>query len=312
MSTITSLSTYRHSPRLKEEAREAVPLYLQKHLEYLRQRGLSDTTLYKRRRAVIRLAEHMGHDLFEVTAAEINAWHADLLARVTPETAAAEIWHVRDFYGWAVHTRRMRNDPARNLHYPRLGRRIPRPIADEKLLLALAGAPTPIRQMLVLAGWSGLRAKEIALLRRSNVLENASPPVLLIAGDATKGRNERLVPISQFVRGELVPILPHAGYVFRRADGRPGPNQPWRVSHIVNTYLHDLGITETLHQLRHRFGTTAYAASQDIRVVQELMGHISPVTTAGYAAYSNASALAAVEGLPVPPRLRSVKERLAR
>lgn len=306
MSTVTRLSPYRPPPHHMRGAGEAVPVYLQRHIEFLRSRGLSDTTLYKRTRAITRLAEWIGHDLMEVIPAEIAAWHADLLQRVTPETAAAEIWHVRDFYGWAAQTRRIRNDPAKNLHYPRLGRRIPRPIADDKLLLALAGAPTPIRQMLVLAGWAGLRAKEIALLRRSNVLEAARPPVLLIAGDATKGRNERIVNMSQFVRGELLPILPAAGYVFRRADGRPGPNQPWRISHITNTYLHEIGITETLHQLRHRFGTAAFEASQDIRVVQELMGHQSPATTAGYAAYSNARAQATVDALPAPGRLKIV------
>lgn len=305
MSTVTRLPTHWHPPPFELEAGE-VPACLQRHLEYLRARELSETTLYKRRRTLIRLHDHIGHDLFKVTGAELADWRAQLMERVTPETAAAEIWHVRDFYAWALETRRMRVNPAASLRYPRLGRRIPRPIAEEKLLFALAAAPAPVRQMFVLAGWAGLRAKEIALLRRSNVLDHARPPVLLVATDATKGRNERIVPMSAFVRDELAQILPSAGYVFRRADGLPGPNKPWRISHICNTYLHDMGIAETLHQLRHRFGTATYEASHDIRVVQELMGHVSPTTTAGYAAYSNTDALAAVEALAAP-RLRAVK-----
>src|SRR5260370_914737 len=68
---------------------------------------------------------------------------------------------------------------------------------------ALDGAPPRIRRWLVLAGWAGLRAVEIALLRRECVLDAAVQPVLLIAADATKGPNERLVPMSAFVLGEL-------------------------------------------------------------------------------------------------------------
>lgn len=306
MSDVVGLVTHGY-PAPLDEAGDALPVCLQRHLEYLRSRELADTTIDKRRRCLIRLRGYMGHDLFQVTPAELAEWRLDLAERVTPETAAAEIWHIKDFYGWASGTRRMRTDPSKTLSYPRLGRRIPRPIGDDKLMLALAAADYPIRQMLVLAAWCGLRAKEIALLRRSNVLENAHPPVLLISTIATKGRNERVVPLSDFVLAELVPVLPHAGYVFRRADGLPGPNKPWRVSHMCCTFLHEVGITETFHQLRHRFGTATYGASHDIRVVQELMGHVSPTTTAGYAAYSNVDALAAVQALAVPPRLRQAR-----
>nr|WP_324684669.1 tyrosine-type recombinase/integrase [Mycobacterium sp. 94-17] len=38
----------------------------------------------------------------------------------------------------------------------------------------------------------------------------------------------------------------------------------------------------TTHTLRHRFATMAYQASSDLRAVQELLGHTSPVTTAIY------------------------------
>lgn len=63
-------------------------------------------------------------------------------------------------------------------------------------------------------------------------------------------------------------------------------------------YLAGLGISATMHQLRHRFGTMAYEACQDIRVVGELMGHSSPSVTAGYVAYSKAEAKRAVLALP--------------
>ena len=184
---------------------------------------------------------------------------------------------------------------------PRSGRTIPRPIGDDDLFAALETAPPRVRPWLVLAAWAGLRAKEIALLRRECVLDTLARPALLIATDATKGRNERIVPLSPFVVGELRAAgLPASGWVFRRQDGHYGPNTPAKLSHLANRHLHGCGINATLHQLRHRFGTEAYRSGHDLRAVQELMGHASPETTAGYAAYANESAIAAVNALPTP------------
>src|SRR5438045_3742893 len=102
---------------------------------------------------------------------------------------------------------------------------------------------------------------------------------------ATKGRSERVIPLSAFAVAELVPVLPAAGWVFRRMDGRPGPNTPGLISHLANAHLHECGVAASLHQLRHRFATQAYQASRDLRAVQSMMGHTRPETTAGYAAF---------------------------
>jgi integrase len=198
-------------------------------------------------------------------------------------------------------------NPAADLPRPQRPRRLPRPVGEEQLMAALAAAGQPVRAFLVLAGWAGLRAKEIALLRREAVYDMAPQPVILITADATKGPAERTVPMSSFVLAELRPVLPARGWVFRRRDGRDGPNTPARVSQLANRHLHGLGYSATLHQLRHRFATQAYQADHDLRAVQELLGHRRPDTTAGYAAYDQAAAAAAVETIPVPRRLRCVE-----
>jgi integrase len=190
---------------------------------------------------------------------------------------------------------------------PRVGRRLPRPISEADLFTALRQAPPRIRPLLVLAAWAGLRAKEIARLRRQHVLDTARPPVLLVVHDATKGRSERIVPLSDFVLGELrLHGLPASGWMFSRHDGAPGPNTPHMISLLCNQHLHDCGIAATLHQLRHRFGTVAYAASHDLRMVQELLGHADPQTTALYTAYDQADAARVVQALPSPSRLAAV------
>jgi integrase len=294
----------RRSPAI--EAGLVMPVVVRAHLEWMRQEGLAASTIEKRRQVLARLAAFTGGPACEASVYQLADWRAGLTAG--PDAIAADLSHVREFYRWLKWEGLRDDDPSARLARPRLSRRLPRPIPDDQLICALAAAPPRIRPWLVLAGWAGLRAKEIALLRRERVIETGRPPGILVAADATKGRTERYVPMSDFVAGELVPVLPASGWVFRRRDGRPGPNTPALVSKLAGQHLRSCGIAATLHQLRHRFGTAAYDVGHDLRVVQELMGHATPATTALYAAISSASAVATVQALPAPGRLRIVSE----
>jgi site-specific recombinase XerD len=61
-----------------------------------------------------------------------------------------------------------------------------------------------------------------------------------------------------------------------------------------------IGVAATAHQLRHWFATQAYRGSRDLRVVQELLGHASPTTTAIYTAFSRTESVRAVSALELP------------
>jgi integrase/recombinase XerC len=254
----------------------------ERHLRHLEQRGLSENTVYGRRRFLVRLTASLPVPPAEATAAHLARWRDRL--DVAPDTTGRYVSHARAFYAWLADQGIRADNPAAKLPAPRRRKRLPRPIGEQDLFDALDAAPARIRTWLALAGWCGLRACEIAGLRRENVVETASPPVLIIAEDATKGRAERAIPPSGFVVDELAAYgLPASGYVFRRCDGRPEPNRAWLISGITNRYLRDRGIPATLHTLRHRLGTQAYRTSHDLLAVQGLRGHASPVTTAGYA-----------------------------
>ena len=273
------------------------------HLDWLRLRGLSAGTLWARQRALARMTVLLPCPLLEASPEDLLAWRRGL--QLSPHAVRSYVSHAHQFYAWALAEGLVAANPAAGLPVPRRGRTVPRPVGEPELMLALAAAPPRVRPWLVLAGWAGLRAREIAFLRRENVLEQAPSPVIRVVAGATKGADERVVPMSRFVVAELGPVLPARGWVFVRLNGR-GPNQPWTVSHLANAHLHGCGITATLHQLRHRFGTEAYRVGKDLRAVQELLGHRDPASTAGYAAPAAPAAVEAVEGIPVPPpRLRA-------
>jgi integrase/recombinase XerC len=279
---------------------------LRAHLDYLRLEGLAFSTIASRRRALARMAAALGPcPLLTAGPGDLLAWRAALA--VGPGTVSGYVSHAHQFYAWAVSAGLIRANPAAGLPVPRRARRLPRPIGEADLMRAVACAPDRIRLWIVLAAWCGLRAKEIAYLRRENILLTARPPVILIASDATKGIRERAVPLSPFAIDEITAaMLPRRGWCFLRADGKPGPNTPARVSEIASQYLHDLGIAATLHMCRHWFGTTAYAYEHDLRVVQEMMGHADIRPTQGYADWDRPAAVATVESFPVPPRLHVV------
>lgn len=274
------------------------------HLEWLELAGRAPATVYARWRALVRLEAAIGVPLLEAGPADLLAWRAGL--RVDSDVVRQYVSHVHQFYVWAVKTRRLAISPAEDLPVPPRIRRLPRPISDAELFAAIAAAPARILPWLVLAAWCGLRACEIALLRRECVLDSARAPVLIIAADATKGYRERVVPLYSYPFGILAPVLPPSGWVFRRADGHAGPNTPARVSKLANEYLHAMGISETLHQLRHWFGTVSYHESKDLRAVQELMGHAKPETTALYVLFDQSGTAEWLENLPVPGRLKVV------
>jgi site-specific recombinase XerD len=278
------------------------------YLDWLALRGLAQTTISTRRNVIARLATVLPCPLTEATPAQLLAWRSAL--DLTPDVIAHYVAYVRQFYAWTLAGDLTGTNPADSLPAPRTGRRLPRPVSEADLIRALDSAPKRIRLWLVLAAWCGLRAKEIALLRRENILDTADPPVLIIAADATKGARERTVPLSAFALREITAAgLPLSGWAFRRCDGQSGPNAPWMVSQLCNEHLHDEGIAATLHMCRHRFGTQAWRARHDLRVVQEMMGHADPATTAGYCAFDQPDAVAAVEGIPAPRRLRPVRLR---
>lgn len=279
---------------------------LRAHLAWLEQRGQQPSSIHARKLMLARLASAVPVPLLDATAADLLAWRAGL--RVTGNTAVSYVSHAADFYRWAVRAGLVEENPAAHLPVPQYTRGLPRPVGEQDAMRAVTSAPRRIRPWLVLAGWAGLRAKEIALLRRERVLDTARPPVILVASDSTKGHRERVVAASVFVIGELRAAgMPKSGWLFTRCDGRAGPNSPAVVSHMAAEYLDSIGVDATLHQFRHRFASQLYQATRDLRLVQELLGHVSPVSTAGYAAYDRRGALDAVNAIPAPARLAAVE-----
>lgn len=268
------------------------------HLAHCRRRNLRPGTIKQRQYALSRLRRWMEPaDLLEATTDDLVTF---LDRHMGAEARACETSHLRGFFSWAHRAGLVDEDPSLDVVRPRVARRIPRPIPTEDLSRALDQAPDRIRPWLMLAAFCGLRAHEIAGLRREDVLDRREPPVIVVVDG--KGGKQRVIPmpdelVDDFRRWDV----PARGLLWRKRDGTNAPVPPHLVSSYSNKFLHSIGIGQTLHTLRHWYGTTIYQTTTDLRLTQELMGHSSPVTTAGYAAWSPKKAADALRGLTVAP-----------
>lgn len=269
------------------------------HEKYLKNKNRSGVTIYHRHCTLARLAAALGVPLLEATPEQLYEWRDSL--HLAPGTVYAYVSHVRAFYDWAVKAKLIPSNPVADVPVPKLPRRHPRPITETELQHAIDHAPGRVRVWLMLASMCGLRAKEIALLQADCIRLYDDHPHLKISFDATKGSTERIVPLHPYAVAELQHAdLPAAGYVFRKLDDTP--ITPNLVSKLSNQHLHALGITDTFHSLRHRFGTRAYGVEFNLRAVQELLGHSRIDTTAGYAAVDSTALSRTVNAIPAPER----------
>ena len=274
------------------------------HLRHLQLQGKAEATRYHRGHALRNLAKRLPVPLLEATPEMLYEWRSGL--DHCAATIATTCSHVKMFYAWATGERLIAGDPASSLPVPSPARRLPRPIGEQDLADALGYASPRVRTMLILAGWCGMRAVEIAKLRAECVRIRDGMPRILIMRDATKGDHERVIPLPPFAIAELEraagmpgPFRLHTtGLAFRKADGTPMPAN--LVCKLCNQALHQIGIPDTFHSLRHRYLTQVYEISHDIREVQELGGHAHIQTSAGYVKADASKFAATVNAIPAP------------
>lgn len=244
--------------------------------------------------------------LADAAIEDLIRWRLTLTGRAD-SYVLAQVSHIRCFFGWLADQEYRDDNPSVRLPVPRKRELLPHPIGEAELLDVLDSAPPRIRLWVVLAAWCGLRACEIALLRRRCIRDTVASPHILVATDATKGVRERVIPLTnQFVIAEIrAARLPVTGWCFPRLDGQAGPVSPHRVSNLCNELIHGLGYPETLHTLRARAATIMLRETKNVRVVQQFLGHSRLDTTAIYTLVQNDELAAAAAAIPAPRRLRA-------
>lgn len=257
-------------------------------------RGILPNTLRKREQLLTRWVTYLdGMSPFDAGPDDFAAWLDS--CKIGDRARYAYISHVHSFYRWAIRHRLTLEDPTERVDRPRMRRLLPRPVTDDQLSAALVTSDPTLSLILHLMAFGGLRCMEVATLAVDDVALDLG--VLRVVG---KGGNERIVPLHPDLRRAIGRVsAPVSGPLVRDQRGRPFA--PYAISRLVSIWLRGAGVDATAHQLRHWFGTRVYGESRDLRVTQEVMGHGSPVTTAGYARWSPEDARKAVEAIRLHP-----------
>lgn len=251
--------------------------------QWLQAAGRTERTIETRLRWLSTLAQAVSSTPTEVSSSEITCWLAN--PQWKPNSRRSALASARRFFHYLKVTGRRPDNPTEILLPIRVPRAKARPLPTEVLNEALDTAQTTEQSMMILLGaLAGLRRTEIASLHT----DNYSPGWLTVTG---KGGDMRRIP----VHPQLEPFLQlkREGYYF------PGRFTGHR-SHdnVAKTIGRLLGKGYSCHSLRHWFATTAYAQSQDIRAVQELLGHADIATTQQYIGIAETSLESVVRGLP--------------
>lgn len=208
-----------------------------------------------------------------------------------PRTVVRKVAALRSFLKFRAQEYEL-PDPSRSLALPRSPERLPKALTREQVL-ALLQAPqgeTPLggrdRAILELLYSCGLRASELVGLEQRDLDFDAG--FVRVLG---KGSKQRLVPFGRVAEQRLVDYL--EGARPQLVEGRRGERRVFvnrygkplsRVGlwKVVKRHAREVGLSMSPHTLRHSFATHLLEGGADIRFVQELLGHASPVTTEIY------------------------------
>lgn len=238
-------------------------------VSWMRAGGTPQTTVDLRRYYLQRLQRERG-PVLGLNVDVLAAWLGG--SGWAPNTMKSARSSLRSFYGWAQAAGHLDGSPAHLLQPVRVPRGRPKPTPEVAYRAAQANAGERARLAIDLAGMCGLRRGEIARARVEDVEADLVGLSLRVIG---KGGHVRVVPLPDGLAARV--LARERGVLFPSPRG--GHLTPHHLSKIVSEHLPD-GVT--MHSLRHRCATTAYAATRDLRAVQELLGHSRPETTAAY------------------------------
>jgi len=233
--------------------------------------------------AVSALAKYYGRSPDLLTEEEVRKYFVYLVEerKLSPSTIRVHLSGIRFFFEvtlgreWRVF----------DLVQPKRGRKLPVVLSrDEVRRLIETVRNLKYRIMLLCAYLCGLRLGEILSLRLTSI--DGERMQLHVFG---KGRKERYVPLPKrlldLMREYWLKEKPSDWLFPSTAHWRAGqPIHRCSLGRVISSAAKEAGIRKhvTVHTFRHCYATHLLECGVDLRVIQEMLGHKSPETTAIY------------------------------
>ena len=202
-----------------------------------------------------------------------------------------ELSAIRSFYSFLLKNRSVENNPAQQVRAPKQVKKLPKTLDVDQIAGLLGAGTSSVLELRDLAMFelfysSGLRLSELAALNIEDIdLHDQS--LLVRSG---KGGKSRLLPIgskaitalNQWLVQRIKNTLPSEVAIFVTTRGKRLGQRSIELR--LALWCKKKGIVGHIHphMLRHSFASHLLEASQDLRAVQELLGHSNISTTQIY------------------------------
>jgi len=250
-------------------------------IEALELRGSSPKTVKLYVDCVVRFARHFNKSPERLGAEDVRQYLLYLVheRKVAWSTYKQALSALRFLYRWVLE----RGEVVQDIRAPRPERRLPVVLSFAEVHRFFAAITSfKHRTLLMLAYAAGLRVSEAARLQVADI-DSERMVIRVVQGKRKKDRYTILSPL-------MLEMLRHYWWAARPKDYLfPGRGQRGHVTNstaqracLAAHAVAGLGKEVTPHTLRHSFATHLLEAGTDLRVIQELLGHASPRTTAMY------------------------------
>jgi site-specific recombinase XerD len=253
----------------------------QQMIDALELRGCSPKTVKIYVDCIARFARHFKTSPEKLGTEEVRSYllylvHERKVAWGTYKQALAAL---RFLYRWVL----KRGEVVQDIRAPRPERRLPVVLSfDEVHRFFAAITSFKHRTLLMFAYAAGLRVAEASRVRVADI-DSQRMVIRVVQGKRKKDRYTVLSPL-------LLEMLRHYWWAARPKDylfpsrGTTGhvTNSTVQRACLEAQQIAGLSKEITPHTLRHSFATHLLEAGTDLRVIQELLGHASPRTTAIY------------------------------
>lgn len=261
------------------------------------ERGLSNNSIAAYELDLKRLQDYMDSHQIDIVHASFddlqNFVFETFKSISSAKTQARLLSSIHSFYRFLLYHQHIQQDPSELLEMPRIEKKLPEVLTLDEIDAMIAQIDMSKaeghrnRAIIEMLYGSGLRVSELTELKLSNIYRKEG--YMRIIG---KGNKQRLVPISPEADKQLgywledrakldikpdavdIAFLNHYGRQLTRA----------MIFTIVKQLAKAAEIRKTIspHTLRHSFATHLLQNGADLRIIQQLLGHESIVTTEIY------------------------------
>ena len=283
------------------------PRIVREYRYYLRmERRLSPNTVAAYGRDVAELLAALDLAPRAIRTEDVERYLAERSGDLSKRSQARLLSALRSFFDWLILEGERPDNPCDRVDAPKLGRYLPAVLSVEEVTAILESVDTASgdwralrdRAILELLYGCGLRVSEACGLLISQLYLQEG--FVRVVG---KGDKERLVPLGEMAAeafSRYLEVRPSAAepacddVAFLNKNGRPLSRVA--VFNLVKQQALRAGVNKEIspHTFRHSFATHLIENGADLRVVQEMLGHESILTTEIYTHIDTATWQAAI------------------